>query len=155
MRAANVPQYRVTMRQPPRADDTCAAPRNFCVIQRAIQGATDGNQLWDSWRHRWLETWGWSKVPAEHSMSWIATTTGIARREVDNDDVLVTTPDNDTIEALSRLLVDTRKIVTKKLPLETPLETTSRVAEKTSQIPKSSGVITWPFKKQRDRAVIT
>lgn len=89
---ANDPRYRVAMRQTPPTDSTYEAPGRICVIGRAIQGAPDVNQRWDSWGDRWLTPWGWNKVFAGPSIFWIATDTGIALMEVDNDELLVVAP---------------------------------------------------------------
>ena len=49
-RAPNDPRFRITMRQPPRSDDTLAAPGMVCVLRRAMPGDPSANAQWDTWR---------------------------------------------------------------------------------------------------------
>lgn len=81
----------------------------------------DSNQVWDTWRDRWLTTWGRHKVLSEPSMFWVATDAGIARMEVGNGDPLVMASGYATLEALSRSLVTTWKLEITKFRPEAPM----------------------------------
>lgn len=99
------------------------APGKICVTRRAVQGTPAAIHVWEYWRDKWLATRGWNKVLSEPSMFLIATDTSFARMEVKNDDFLVIAPDDATLEALSRPLVDSWKLEILKLTPETPVET--------------------------------
>ena len=92
-RADADPRYRQTMRQPPRSDGSYSSPGKICVIQKAMQGAPDAQDLWERHRDSKLTKWGWIPVPVEPAAFTMPLPDGTtARLLADTDDFLCTAP---------------------------------------------------------------
>lgn len=64
-RASADEKYRVTMRQPRRADGTYTKPNKLILIRRAQMGVPNGGFLWEKHRNTRLANWGWTHLQAE------------------------------------------------------------------------------------------
>lgn len=90
------------MKQPPRADGIYEEPGKICVIGRAMPGFMPGapnpNPLWDSFRDMWLQTGAGIRCSPGHPCFGYQQTLGSPGLDVDNDDLLVTAPDEKSLE---------------------------------------------------------
>jgi hypothetical protein len=59
------PNYRQTMIQPPRSDDTYEAPGQIYAIKKAMQRAKYAGQIWTRHRNANFHSWGWTTFPCE------------------------------------------------------------------------------------------
>jgi hypothetical protein len=75
-----------------------------------MQGATDANALWESWRAYWLRQLGWEQCKSEPSTFTKNTPTGPAAMQASTDDFLVVGPDQQTLERLSQPFRDAWQI---------------------------------------------